>query len=212
MCADCPKAFRKVNEDVMRDRIVVGIFDDEVRHKILVQPSLTLETAFKLCRAEEAAKQTEHGIAPSLVKAARKSTYRQQKSGSLQKKSEPSLKKSDATASSTPKTQSKCPNCGRSAHTKSPCPAADKKCNNCHRTGHFQAMCRQRTRSDQPSSRVGQLKLNRTSALPSPTVQINTMLATENQPTPIAWVPDTGSDIDAIGICQLETLGGFVET
>ena len=72
-------------------------------------------------------------------------------------------------------------------------------------------MCRQRTRSDQPSSRVGQLQLNRTSALPSPTVQINTMLATEDQPTPIAWVPDMGSDIDAIGICQLETLGGFVE-
>lgn len=37
------------------------------------------------------------------------------------------------------------------------------------------------------------------------------MLVTEEQPISLSWIPDTGSDIDAIGVAQLSALGGFVE-
>ena len=43
---------------MMRDRVVCGILDDAVRHKLLAEPNLTLGKAAKICRAEEAAQQT----------------------------------------------------------------------------------------------------------------------------------------------------------
>ena len=47
---------------MLRDRIVCGIWEDDVRHQLLAKPKLTLEDAIQLCRAEEAATQTNVGI------------------------------------------------------------------------------------------------------------------------------------------------------
>ena len=82
MCADCPKALQKVNDDILRDRVVIGVLDDETRHKLLAQAGLTLDGAIRICRAEEAAKQTKEGISSSLGVHVVKSTYKRQKSQS----------------------------------------------------------------------------------------------------------------------------------
>ena len=37
------------------------------------------------------------------------------------------------------------------------------------------------------------------------------MLNSETEPTSFIWIPDTGSDVDAVGIKQLTRLGGFIE-
>ena len=57
-----------------------------------------------------------------------------------------------------------------------------------------------------------QLKLHRTSLQsPSPTVTVSTQLNTEPSSVPLAWLPDTGSDVDAIGLADLYKLGGYPE-
>ena len=138
-----------------------------------------------------------------------KSTYQKRKQAggrstpaSAKGSSGPSRKSTSPGAST-----KKCPNCGHSAHTKNPCPAADRKCSACHRTGHFLSMC--------PSSgkkTVGVLKLQRTtSSRDSHTVTLDTQLVSAFQPTSMQWLPDTGSDIDAIGLNQLSFLGDFPE-
>ena len=201
-CNVCKDQLRRINADVMRDRLVVGILDDSTRHKLLALPQLTFEEAVKVCRAEEAATVTKSNIpAPGHghVNAAKKTTYQRQKS----KPSPP-----EKSSGSSPK----CPNCGRSAHTKSPCPAQGKTCNGCKGVGHFQAMCRKNPpKAKQETGKLGQLKLCRTSKVANSVIQISTLLATESDPVPLSWIPDTGSDIDAIGVQHLTELGGFVE-
>jgi len=79
-CHECRAVLAKVNDDVLRDRIVVGIRSDETRHKLLAVPDLDLRAVIQLCRAEEAASQTTTSI-PShgQVNAARKSNYQRSK-------------------------------------------------------------------------------------------------------------------------------------
>ena len=201
ICGVCKSILQQVTHDVLRDRIVVGISNEETRHKLLATPDLTLDAAIKLCRAEEAASDTSHNIPGQAahVNAARKSTYQQQKRQSAAS----SFNKSSAA----PKAPVKCPNCGRSPHTKSACPAIGKLCNGCKVAGHFQSMCPKRKKQTQ----IGMLKVRRTQESGSDTVRLATKLCTEPQPVQLQWIPDTGSDIDAIGIRQLSLLGGFVE-
>ena len=200
MCRACRKLISSVHTEVMRDRIVVGIHDEETRHKLLAAKNLTLEEAILICRAEEGATVTK-GSMPVVGKVSatrRKSSYQKMKSG-----------QQATTKQQTGTTQGKCQNCGRAPHTKSACPAAGKKCNGCQGIGHFQAVCRKTKKAE--SSKVGQLKLCRTSKMGHPTIAVSTLLATEDQAVEIEWMPDTGSDVDAIGVRHLERLGGFAE-
>ena len=57
-CNDCSRTTLSSSLDTLRDRVVCGVLDDAVRHKLLAGPALTLEKAAKICRAEEAAQQT----------------------------------------------------------------------------------------------------------------------------------------------------------
>ena len=43
------------------------------------------------------------------------------------------------------------------------------------------------------------------------TVRIDTQLVSEPSTVPLVWLPDTGSDVDAVGARHLEQLGGFLE-
>lgn len=58
---------------------------------------------------------------------------------------------------------------------------------------------------------MGQLKLQRTTLVTSNTVLVETQLATEPSAVSLPWVPDTGSDVDAIGVDHLTHLGGHPE-
>ena len=62
LCQDCPNTLKKANEDILRDRIVVGVHDDDTRHKLLAHEKLTLVDAVRICRSEEAAKHAGDGI------------------------------------------------------------------------------------------------------------------------------------------------------
>ena len=118
-----------------------------------------------------------------------KSKYKRQKSES----------KVGASPQKTDHAPSKCPNCGRRAHTTSACPAAGKQCNGCNQVGHFQSLCPQQQSTKKASTkRIGQLKLSMTSASKTATVPVTVTLDTEDQPVSLNWIPDTGSDVDAV--------------
>ena len=82
-CETCRNAIEKHFGDVLRDRIVVGIYSDDTRHKLLAAAGLTLETVVKICRAEEAAVHTGNSIPLThAVNAARKTAYQKSKHAS----------------------------------------------------------------------------------------------------------------------------------
>ena len=55
MCQTCQQSLQANTDEILRDRIVTGILQDDVRHKLLAMKDLTLATCVDLCRAEEAA-------------------------------------------------------------------------------------------------------------------------------------------------------------
>ena len=136
LCRSCTLSLQALADDILRDRVVISVLADEVRHKLLAVKDLTQQACVDLCRAEEAASQTTSRIPPQVARGsavnAVKSSYQKQK------KSSGSASKSSSGASSTSKGQpGQCSQCGRTAHTKRPCPAANRKCTACQRIGHF---------------------------------------------------------------------------
>ncbi|XP_065182546.1 uncharacterized protein K02A2.6-like [Sycon ciliatum] len=208
MCQTCQQSLQANTDEILRDRIVTGILQDDVRHKLLAMKDLTLATCVDLCRAEEAASQTSSRI-PSQATgdasvSAVRSSYKKQKGMASKQARAPAAKDSKSGSKPSP---DKCPNCGRTAHSKRPCPAADRKCNGCQRTGHFLSMCPSASKRT-----VGQLKLQRAaSSREGATIAVNTQLVSADKPTSLRWLPDTGSDINAIGPAHLELLGDFIE-
>ncbi|XP_065182117.1 uncharacterized protein K02A2.6-like [Sycon ciliatum] len=188
LCSTCPQSLRKVTDDMMRDRIVVGIANDDTRHKLLAAPSLTLETAAKICRAEEAAQQTGDGMVPASVNAATRSSYQRSKFALVSK---PKSAAADKPA--------KCSQCGRSQHMKSMCPAKGKECRKCKGRDHFAAMCRKT---------IACLTIHAVQA--GDKVMLSTRLDDNDRSCTLVWLPDTGSDVDAIGASHLRRLGGSV--
>jgi len=198
LCGNCKKTpAASITESLVRDRVVVGIYDDETRHKLLSTHNLQLSDAIRICRAEEAAKQTGESMPTSVASInAVKSQYQQRKAAPH----------SDAASQPSP---AKCPHCGRSPHTKAACPARGKTCNACKGKDHFERQCPQ---TKQPSARtLASLKLFKATASNPVYVPVDTTLNTEATATSLSWIPDTGSDVDAIGLHQLSLLGGFPE-
>ena len=117
----------QAHEEILRGRIVVGFVEDDTHHKLLAKQRLTLEKGVQICSAEEAATHTGDGMLPvGSINAAHKSQYQRQKRSGDKPVSSTSSSMSKSTAPPT----KKCPQCGRSAHTKSAYPAA-------HTTGQW---------------------------------------------------------------------------
>ena len=198
----------------MGDRVVCGILDNAVRHKLLVEPNLTLDKAVKTCRAEEAAQQTGDSLPSSgLVNATRHQSSYKRRQASLSKSSSgpmppPASGSRPASSSSTPASRpnSKCSACGRTPHTKNPCPPLGWTCGRCHQKGHFASMCPQPPQCT--ASNVAHLSLSRASTAPSAgCISAATQLRHASTPCPLTWLPNTGSGVDTIGLHHLSTLG-----
>ncbi|KAB0799250.1 hypothetical protein PPYR_07130 [Photinus pyralis] len=115
--------------DMVRDRIVMGIFDKATQERLLREKDLTLEKAVNFCRAIEVSKfqakalQTEASV--SAIKMQKKRDRNELVPNNLEKK--------------------RCGYCGYN-HTKGKCSAFGKVCGECNGKNHFASVCR---RNDQ---------------------------------------------------------------
>ncbi|XP_061708115.1 uncharacterized protein LOC133527732 [Cydia pomonella] len=114
--------YKEFEEEILRDRIVVGIKDGEVIKELLKKQDLTLETAINICRASE-------GAAAQVADL--------QKSEAVNKISKNKKLKND-----TPK---KCKFCGGvHVYQKKVCPAWGQRCDECGGRNHFKNVCKKR--------------------------------------------------------------------
>ena len=124
-----------LKDEMIRDRLVVGIRDAVLSQLLQLDADLTLETAKKKIRQREAVGEqnkelkgaTEGDISLEAVLYHRRS----QPSGSTTK---PRLKQPW-------KHQKQCTRCGKGQHPKDKCPAKEATCHRCLRKGHFGAQC-----------------------------------------------------------------------
>ena len=125
-----------LREDLIRDRIVVGVDDDKLSNKLQTEPGLTLANAVQISRRYEATKQAKNIVRPT--------TGTVESVGARHNKPKPKSSQNKPTF----KPESKQPRCSRcggaNTHNKSECPANKSKCRYCKKLGHWEKVCRSR--------------------------------------------------------------------
>ncbi|UYV63522.1 hypothetical protein LAZ67_2004456 [Cordylochernes scorpioides] len=129
--------FEGLHEQLIRDRIVVGVRDKALSERMQLDSELTLEKAVKMVRQQEAVRQQQVDLQrPSTSQKVNQVKFNSKKQSPKQQQ-QPSRKK-DKSA----KTRSRCPKCGGFTHREGQaCRAEGQKCNLCSKTGHFANCC-----------------------------------------------------------------------
>ncbi|UYV69217.1 K02A2.6-like, partial [Cordylochernes scorpioides] len=129
--------FEGLHEQLIRDRIVVGVRDKALSERMQLDSELTLEKAVKMVRQQEAVRQQQVDLQrPSTSQKVNQVKFNSKKQSPKQQQ-QPSRKKEKSA-----KTRSRCPKCGGFTHREEQaCRAEGQKCNLCSKTGHFANCC-----------------------------------------------------------------------
>lgn len=149
-------AFGQITDSMIRDRIMMGIYDDSTRQKLLQVNKLTLKKAIDICRTCEMAGRKMKEIASSDGEAIQSATakvkdrtprqhrHHDSKSGSKARVQQQDKSVGGAHSGSSIR---KCRYCGHH-HEKKACPAFGKTCKACGKRNHFESVCRSTVRGD----------------------------------------------------------------
>ncbi|UYV67105.1 hypothetical protein LAZ67_4003902, partial [Cordylochernes scorpioides] len=129
--------FEGLHEQLIRDRIVVGVRDKALSERMQLDSELTLEKAVKMVRQQEAVRQQQVDLQrPSTSQKVNQVKFNSKKQSPKQQQ-QPSRKKEKSA-----KTRSRCPKCGGFTHKEGQaCRAEGQRCNLCSKTGHFANCC-----------------------------------------------------------------------
>ena len=101
-----------------------------------------------------------------------------------------------------------CSRCGYKYHTGASCPAENQKCRACGQLGHFARVCKARN-----GHKVGLIRLHQmTCSMDWDMVPVTAKLDGVDKPVIMDWLPDTGSDVNAVSKDHLEMLSGSIES
>ncbi|UYV65618.1 K02A2.6-like [Cordylochernes scorpioides] len=129
--------FEGLHEQLIRDRIVVGVRDKALSERMQLDSELTLEKAVKMVRQQEAVRQQQVDLQrPSTSQKVNQVKFNSKKHSPKQQQ-QPSRKKEKSA-----KTRSRCPKCGGFTHKEGQaCRAEGQRCYLCSKTGHFANCC-----------------------------------------------------------------------
>lgn len=120
-------------DEQIRDRIVIGIMDKEVSHKLQLEADLTLEKAIQLARQSEQVKQQSAARVETTVNEVRQKQYNSTKRSYDKPRQAPGQKYEN---------KQNCQRCNRTHDNRGNCPARNKRCRKCNKIGHFEAVCK----------------------------------------------------------------------
>ena len=123
-----------LKDEMIRDRLVVGIRDISLSERLQMDPDLTLEKAKKTIRQREAVHEQQ--------KLLHKECNDSEQSSVDSMRTRPKQRTKPAVK---PKKSSngnaKCSRCGKGQHSRDICPAKDAVCHNCQKRGHYSSRC-----------------------------------------------------------------------
>ena len=199
-----------LKDEMLRDRLVVGIKDKTMSQKLQTKADLTLESAKKEILQKEAMQQQQQELEDG-ANAAKRGTSLEEVTGKYKPPQryrrkgghnhKPPPHKGGA---SVPKTTQACMRCGKPYH-QSPdkCPALSATCFKCHRKGHYGSVCRSNTAlevqasSDEEEIFLGAVTSNKDSAW-----TVNLLL----QQKEVQFKMDTGVEVTVISDKVYQTL------
>jgi len=192
--------YGNLRSEMVRDRIVVGLLDENLSMKLQLDSELTLEKATAAARQHESVRQQQEVVrsgqtsASATVEAAVYS--KMPVKGKLSQSKQYNMQSAPGPISYRQQQQQLCTRCGKAPfHPKHQCPARDAECHKCGKIGHFQSMCRTvRGLSEIEASHDFFLStINNVSSVPkswTADVKVNGIL--------MRFKIDTGADVTAI--------------
>jgi transposase InsO family protein len=130
-----------MKDQMLRDRIVVGIRDKALSQRMQLDAELTLEKAKTLSRQREAIRE-QQVILGSTTKATQSVDHIHKSHQKGSKRNQFQWSKPSTGRTQPSKT---CTRCGRGPHPRHQCPARDAQCHKCKNKGHFAAHCRSKS-------------------------------------------------------------------
>ena len=127
-----------LEDSLLRDRLVCGVKDNELRSRLLQTPCLTLTQCIEMCRLNEHKSEQLHQSTDEIVDAITRTTptnsiATQRPRSTWIRTSQPTYRSNNMKVV--------CTRCGYN-HGRGLCPARDKQCAGCGRLGHFVKMCK----------------------------------------------------------------------
>ena len=188
-------------EEILRDRIVLGIRDDKMRERLLRYNDLTLQKAVDLIKAAE---QTEHQV-KLMGASANVNVLKQGRS-----KSNRSSMQSRAANNKQQSSRGTCGRCGTS-HAKKKCPAFGQKCHRCGNMNHYQSLCRSKTvASVHIDDGTDQYEISTVGEQPSRANKalVNLYVNRRQPENEIRFQVDTGSECDLLPLKMYKSITG----
>ena len=144
--------FGLLTDELIRDRLVIGVRDKDLKGRLLRQQALTLQKAIEMSKSDEVTKQQLKSLTNEEKKSGveevnafkQKGHVRNSKSKKIPAPSPKPKVQSSKFKEGSPKVppQKKCKFCGNSMHgTRRECPAYGQVCLKCHKRNHFASVC-----------------------------------------------------------------------
>ena len=200
--------FGALKEELIRDRIVVGLQNRELSEKLQLDPSLTLEKATNLARQRETVKQQQNILdggfksTPAHVDGIAKGKSRRNK-GNFKEKSQDKSKEKPSDSSKEKNPDQKCQRCLGKLHPKKTCPARFSKCNKCSKIGHWAQACKSskpgkvfEVTEEEESFFLGEIvDVSEVQSNPTKSLWIATVLVDKK---PVNFKVDSGADVTVV--------------
>lgn len=133
--------FQTLEEEMVKDRIVVGIHNQSLKERLLREPDLNLEQAMFICRADEESRKgltlMGHADSTSFINRVHNKERIDRKSVKNRNAHQ------NRNAQQYKQERSNCSRCG-SKHPPKTCPAYGKTCHACKGANHFSTVCRKK--------------------------------------------------------------------
>lgn len=131
-----------LHDELIRDRLVVGLNDLRLSERMQLVKDLTLEKSIDMARQTEAVKQQQSNLRGECINAKTPDSVDRFISKSKSFQSRPRFKSAHGAKDKFKQSQSRCHKCGKSPfHPKAHCPANTVLCHACGKRGHYQKVC-----------------------------------------------------------------------
>lgn len=134
----------ELKDQMIRDRLVVGIKDLAQSEALQLDAELTLEKAKKKIRQKEAIKELRQQLkpaGPSNPETLDEMRYHRDQPRGNPRRQNNAYGRPKVPVKGHHKQTSPCTRCGREQHTRDKCPAKDAVCHSCNKKGHYSSKC-----------------------------------------------------------------------